>query len=143
LARLELTELLARHGIADLRHQQLAALPEPERRTAMLAADIGISSADYAIAETGTLAVFARAGQERVISLVPPVHIAVLAADQVLPDLFDLFGELAQRKPEELPSNVALISGPSKTGDVELELTTGVHGPGHWHVVIVRVNNGP
>ncbi len=72
------------------------------------------------------------------MSLVTPIHIAVVARHQILPDLFDLFRALMQRGLDQLPSNVALISGPSKTGDIELELTTGVHGPGKWHVVIVR-----
>lgn len=138
LDRLELTELLAQHGVADYRHAQLAALPEEERRVTVLSADIGISSTDFAIAETGSLAVRAQPGQERAISLVPPVHIAIVARDQIIPDLFDLFRELSTRELSLLPSNVTLISGPSKTGDIELELTTGVHGPGKWHVVIVR-----
>lgn len=138
LDRLRISELLAEQGAADLRHSQLAALAEDERRAAILAADLGISSTDFAIAETGTLAVFAGPGHERVISLAPPVHLAIVTADQIIPDLFDLFRELQSRGWNRLPSNVTLISGPSKTGDIELELTTGIHGPGKWHVLIVR-----
>lgn len=136
--RLSLTELLAQQEIVEHRYKTLSLLPESERRALILAADVGISSADFAIAETGSLAVFAKPGQERVISLVPPVHIAVIAGDQIVPDLFDVFAHVENSGLDRLPSNWALISGPSKTGDIELELTTGVHGPGKWHVVIVR-----
>ena len=60
---------------------------------------------------------------------------AVIEARQIVADLFALFSRYEH---EELPSNLTLITGPSKTGDIELELTTGVHGPGQWHVIIVR-----
>ena len=68
------------------------------------------------------------------MSLLPPVHIAVADRSQLLPDLFDLFRQLP---PEEMPSCVSLITGPSKTGDIELRLVTGVHGPGEIHVVLI------
>ena len=71
--------------------------------------------------------------QERVASLLPPVHVAVIQSDQIVPDLIDAFGLLADR---QLPSNVTFITGPSKTGDIELQLTTGVHGPGQLHVIV-------
>jgi L-lactate utilization protein LutC len=139
LERLELSPLLAQLQIANHGHLDLAAVPEDARRAIILGADVGISSADFAVAETGTLAVCARPGQERLTSLVPPVHIALVAADQILPDLFDLFREWSSGdRNQPLPSNLVLISGPSKTGDIELELTTGVHGPGKWHVIVVR-----
>jgi L-lactate dehydrogenase complex protein LldG len=138
LDRVGLSDLLFQRGIVQQSYDQLAALPSDERRKAILAADIGISSADFAIAETGTLAVCSQPGQERVVSLIAPVHVAIVASDQILPDLFDLFAKLVEAGWERLPSNLALISGPSKTGDIELELTTGIHGPGKWHVLIVR-----
>jgi L-lactate dehydrogenase complex protein LldG len=90
-----------------------------------------------AVAETGTLAMASRPGAERVASLLPPVHVAVISADQIVPDLFDLFATMQKSLPE-LPSSWVLITGPSKTGDLELKLTTGVHGPGHWHVIVAR-----
>ena len=138
LDRLGLTELLTQRGISAFTHEQLVLQSPEERRATILSADIGITSADYAVAETGTIAVCSRIGRERVISLVAPVHLAIVAREQIVPDLFDVFKKLSERGWEELPSNLALISGPSKTGDIELELTTGVHGPGHWHVLIVR-----
>jgi L-lactate dehydrogenase complex protein LldG len=78
-----------------------------------------------------------------VASLVAPVHIAVIERVQIVPDLFDAFALLERQagKSGGLPhvaSNVVFITGPSKTGDIELTLTTGVHGPGQLHVVIVE-----
>jgi L-lactate utilization protein LutC len=138
LERLQLGELLASLGVERLTHDGLAALPQPQQRAAMLAADIGITSATYAIAETGTLAMASAPGSERLASLLPPVHVAVIEAAQVLPDLFDLFARLQGAGVEHMASNLTLITGPSKTGDIELKLTTGVHGPGAWHVIIIH-----
>jgi len=76
-----------------------------------------------------------RPGHERVASLLPPMHVAVIERKQIVPDLIDALGMLNS---DGLPSNVTLITGPSKTGDIELQLTTGVHGPGKWRVIIVQ-----
>ena len=139
LERLGLAEVLAARGVERLDYDSLSQLEPAERRRQMLAAEIGISSTTVAVAETGTLAVASGPGQERLASLAPPTHVAVVTADQIVADLFDLFGDgpLALR-PESMPSNWTLITGPSKTGDLELKLTTGVHGPGEWHVIVVR-----
>lgn len=103
-------------------------------REPFFAADIGISGVDYLVAETGSVAVLAKNAEPRSVSLLPPVHIAVAERAQLLPDLFDLFAQLA---PAALPSCLTLITGPSKTGDIELRLVTGVHGPGEIHVILV------
>jgi L-lactate dehydrogenase complex protein LldG len=103
-------------------------------RDPFFAADLGITGVDYLIAETGSLALFARPGEPRSFSLLPPVHIAVAHRSQLLPDLFDLFDKQDR---DSLPSCLSLITGPSKTGDIELRLVTGVHGPGELHVVLV------
>lgn len=138
LEQLRLDELLQQANITKQDFNSLSVLSHDDQRSAMLAADVGISSVDLAVAETGTLVVCSRPGQERVVSLVPPVHIAIVSESQVVPDLIDVFEHLGQYAFDNLPSNVALITGPSKTGDIELQLTTGVHGPGKWHVVIMR-----
>ena len=89
------------------------------------------------MAETGTLALSSSKERERVASLLPPVHVAIVDRSQILPDLFDLFEAIEREYAGDLPSNLVLITGPSKTGDLELKLTTGVHGPGHWHVIVL------
>jgi L-lactate dehydrogenase complex protein LldG len=138
LDRLELTGLLTSLSVQKVTHASLQALPPAQQRAQALAADIGITSTTFAIAETGSLAVAAGPGTERMASLLPPVHVAIVEANQVLPDLFDLFARLEQEGLEHLATNLTLITGPSKTGDIELKLTTGVHGPGVWHVIIVE-----
>lgn len=138
LARLGLDALLADRGVERISYDDLLAWEPAEQRRRMLAADIGITSASRAIAETGTLVMMSAEGRERVASLLPPVHVAVIEAEQIVPDLFDVIDELDAAGAQRVPSNVTLITGPSKTGDLGLRLTTGVHGPGEWHVIIAR-----
>ena len=137
LDEIGLDDLLASKSIQRLDYDVLQARDPEHRQSDMLAADIGISSATVAVAETGTLAMASGPGTERAASLLPPVHVALVSADQIVPDLFDLFA-LMQKQLPEMPSSWVLIAGPSKTGDLELKLTTGVHGPRHWHVIVVR-----
>jgi L-lactate dehydrogenase complex protein LldG len=141
-------ELLDRVGLDSMLQQMrvgvhdvdsLLQLPPDEQRAVILAADVGITSTTLAIAETGSLLLAARPGQERVVSLLPPIHLAIVAQSQIVPDLFDAMACVRQC---ELPSALTLVTGPSKTGDIELQLTTGVHGPGKWHVLIVRESAG-
>jgi L-lactate dehydrogenase complex protein LldG len=134
LEQLQLDALLSEANVTRLDYDAIASLDSADRRNQAIEADIGITSADIAIAETGTLVVCSKAGQERISSLVPPIHVAVITAEQIVPDLLDAIPRL----PQPLPSSTVLITGPSKTGDIELQLTTGVHGPGKWHVLIVR-----
>jgi L-lactate dehydrogenase complex protein LldG len=108
-----------------------------ESRDAFLAAEAGVSGVDYLIAETGSLALLSRPEQPRSLSLLPPLHIAVARREQILPDLFDLFDSRLWTDRGGLPSCLSLITGPSKTGDIELRLVTGVHGPGEVHVVFM------
>lgn len=137
LARLGLSDILQSLNVAQLEYASLAPLSLSEQRAAILDCDVGLTSCDCAIAETGTLMMWSATGRERVASLVAPLHIAIVERAQIVPDLFDAFELLTARHPSELPSNVTLITGPSKTGDIELQLTTGVHGPGKWQVIIV------
>jgi len=114
------------------------ALPAGQSREILFAADLGISGVDYLIAETGSVVVLAQASEPRSLSLLPPVHIAVAERSQLLPDLFDLFETAIRRGQKDLPSCLTLITGPSKTGDIEMRLVTGVHGPREIHVVLIN-----
>jgi L-lactate utilization protein LutC len=118
------------------------ALPAEGCKEALFAADIGVSGAYALLADTGSVVVAAAPPEPRSLSLLPPVHIVVAGREQLLADLFDLFAALAPAaaadgEPPRLPSCLAVITGPSKTGDIELRLVTGVHGPGEVHVVLV------
>jgi len=111
-------------------------------RTAAVA-DLGLSGVDYALAETGTLVLVARKGQARAISLLPPVHIAVLKPEQIIPGLNDLFpllrSETEAPNGSGLASAVTFITGPSRTADIELTLVVGVHGPQQLHAILLDV----
>jgi L-lactate dehydrogenase complex protein LldG len=141
LDRIGLADFLKARGIAQHNQTSLASLPLDEQRRLMLGCDIGFTSCDCAIAETGTLMVCSRPGQERVTSLLPPFYVTIVERRQIVADLIDAFRALEgsgfRVQGSGLPSNVTLISGPSKTGDIELQLTTGVHGPGRWRVIIL------
>ena len=106
---------------------------------AMFSADVGITGVHAAIAETGSI--ICASGDElwRGLSLIPPAHIAIIHQRQIVPDLIDLLTVLPSG---QLPANLTLISGPSKTADIEGILITGVHGPGVVHVVVVRGPTG-
>ena len=88
--------------------------------------DAGVTDVDYAVAETGTLVIRHTPAHGRLLSLVPFVHVAVVEPKQILPDLIDLFEALNR---DGTGSGVTMISGPSKTADIEMNTVTGVHGP--------------
>jgi L-lactate dehydrogenase complex protein LldG len=113
------------------------SLTEGQQKEPFFAADLGLSGVDYLLAETGSVALRTRPDQPRSLSLLPPVHVAVARRDQIVADLFDLFEKRLGEHQDGLPACLSLITGPSKTGDIELRLVTGVHGPGEIHVVVV------
>ncbi len=128
LDRLRLAPLLAADGLEVTR---VVDLKSETARNVFFAADVGITGVVHLIAETGSLVVETSAAP-RSESLLPPMHVAVAERSQLVADLFDLFP--AGR---EMPSCLTLITGPSKTGDIELKLVTGVHGPGEVHVILI------
>lgn len=99
--------------------------------------DAGITDVEAALAETGTIVCSTSPVHSRGPSLVPPVHIALVKESDVLPDMIDLWRSRREQTDRRLPSSIALITGPSKTADIEGELVTGVHGPAKVHVVVV------
>ncbi len=111
-------------------------------RAATVAAEVGLTSCDYAIAETGTLLLVANATQGRLTSLVPITHVAIITPEQLVPTFADAVKllRLARLSGDggdgRLPSNISLHTGPSKTADVEQTLTKGVHGPKEVYVIL-------
>jgi len=122
-------------GIADLAGVQSGFTGAPELRALCAIADIGITGADYALADTGTLVMLSSPQEARMISLLPPVHIAVVQQERVLTGLDELLTILPH--PAEQTSSMVLITGPSRTADIEQILVRGVHGPREIHVVVV------
>ncbi|MFQ5859386.1 MAG: lactate utilization protein C, partial [Anaerolineae bacterium] len=99
-------------------------------RQACIDADVGVTGADFAVADTGTLVLLARSGAPRMVSLLPPTHVAIVRVDQFIANLPALIDHLrADVWPDGLPSAMTLITGPSRTGDIEQTLTIGAHGP--------------
>jgi len=131
---LDLSARLAQKGIVCCKE-----MTDAELVPKAAAADIGLSGVDYALADTGTLVLLAGNGRARSISLLPPVHIAVVRPHQVLSGLSDLFPILrrdASMSGETLSSAITFITGPSRTADIELTLVVGVHGPQELHVLL-------
>jgi L-lactate dehydrogenase complex protein LldG len=127
--------ILRESGITALPGVQTEASSEEELRLLCAAADVGITGADYALADTGTLALLASAEEARMISLLPPVHLAVVSRDRILSGLDELF--LLLPRPDRRASSMVLITGSSRTADIEQILIRGVHGPGELHAVII------
>jgi len=106
-------------------------------RDELLAAGAGVTVAAHAIADTGTLVLCASDGDHRLDSLVPPVHVALLRASAIVPDLEVAFARFAADRRFERHSAVTFVRGPSRTADIELEITIGVHGPRAVHIVVL------
>jgi L-lactate utilization protein LutC len=103
---------------------------------------VGVTAADYAIAETGTIVLTSDEPNALLVSLLPPVHIAVLRSSQVFHTLDEVISKLSKERigrgnPGGPSRSVTLITGPSRTSDVELVLSIGVHGPKELHVIVL------
>jgi L-lactate utilization protein LutC len=108
--------------------------PEAGReRTATIT--VGVTAAEWAVAETGTVLISSAPPGGRAPSLLTQVHVAFVSVDRLLPTVADLFRRIAEMPTR--PSNLVLVTGPSKTADIENVLVRGVHGPGDLHVVLV------
>jgi iron-sulfur cluster protein len=103
-------------------------------------ADIGISSANVVAADIGTMVIIENEGNIRLTTSAPPVHIALIGMEKLVPTLGDAMkvAEVTWRFANyTVPSYVSLISGPSKTGDIEKVTTYGAHGPKEMHVIFL------
>jgi L-lactate dehydrogenase complex protein LldG len=98
-------------------------------------AEIGLSTAEWAIAETGSLVLTSGPGKARSVTLLPPTYVAVVKSDRVLgtvPEAIERYAEAG-----DLPANVVFHTGPSRSGDIEMEIFVGMHGPGDVHVILI------
>jgi L-lactate dehydrogenase complex protein LldG len=144
-----LTDLLAQAGAhtalmpeqdlpaADRIRERLTELKiklfDPNDPDAAFKADVGITGVALAVAETGSIVLTSGGDRRRLASLAVPCHIAIVRRDQIVPDLLDW----ADRTPPTPPASTVLVSGPSKTADIELALVIGVHGPKTEHIILI------
>jgi L-lactate dehydrogenase complex protein LldG len=134
-----LDALLVELGVRVL-YDQIAGPKRVTQLQALDSAPVCISGADAGIAESSTLVLRSGGGRGRLASLIAPVHIAVLRGAQIVRGLGEALALLQARHGPDIftdSSNLTLISGPSRTADIELTLTLGVHGPREIHVVLI------
>lgn len=124
LKQLGVTEILNSHGVE--------LVPPNAGKYQMAQCDLGITEADFLLPETGTLVLRSSAQKPRAVSLLPRVHLAVVRREILRADMHQVFSE-AKDDPYLL-----FITGPSRTADIELTVTLGVHGPKNLFVWIVE-----
>lgn len=116
----------------------VAVLRPDAPRDQLLLAGAGLTTAQWGIAETGTLVLVATAERHRLASLLPPLHLVVLPTARLLGTLAHTLVRL--QGPDGTPAarTITFVTGPSRTADIELELVVGVHGPRTLHVLLVH-----
>jgi L-lactate dehydrogenase complex protein LldG len=117
--------------LTDLEIEALAIAPNASD---IFSYDVGISTTQAAIAETGTLVLVSADERHRLVSLVPPIHIAIVDASRICETLGEALELL--RNGRDLSRAVTFVTGPSRTADIELTLTVGVHGPQELYVIV-------
>ena len=106
----------------------------PDGRAGEAIADVGVTGCDAAIAETASLVMFSAPGRSRTVSLLPPTHIALVERGQLCFSMAEVFIRYRERFRDT--ASCTVITGPSRTADIELTLTLGIHGPGRVIVII-------
>jgi L-lactate dehydrogenase complex protein LldG len=127
---------------ADFRIVRTVPVADTERaamRSRVADAELGIAEADYAIASTGTLAVVSNEHRPASLTLLPPASLVIVQIDRVLENLAAVLAALG---PAGVAANrLTLITGPSRTADIEKRIVLGVHGPKSLHVIVVWPQN--
>ena len=127
------TPLLKQLQVRDHLQALGVELVPPDADKHLLAqCDLGVTEADFILPETGTLGLRSSAEKPRAVSLLPYVHLAIVSPEALRADLHQVFAETAQE------SYLVLITGPSRTSDIELTTTLGMHGPRYLYVYVVE-----
>ena len=138
IAEMNLQEQLSTQGFTIFMPDAMSS--DHDQIVARLAnCGVGLTAADYAIAETGTIVLSSDEQNALLVSLLPAVHIALVRSSQIAATLDEVISKIGKERIGRLdPSrSVTLITGPSRTSDVELVLSIGVHGPKELHVIII------
>lgn len=150
LEKLNLIKRLPQAGVTTIIHAgypdrsvQDAAAEDRQRaeyRRQLVCAGIGITSADFCLADSATLVMKTHPGRPRAVSLVPPVHVAVITLAEILFDLQELYamlGDPASSEGQGITNCMTFISGPSTTRDIEAIPVAGAQGPRELHIVVI------
>ena len=126
------TPSLRQLGVAEVLHSLGVELILPNAgKQAMALCDLGITEADYLLPETGTLVLTSSIDKPRAVSLLPRIHLAIVPPDTLRADMHQVFAEAKDQH------YLVFITGPSRTADIELTVTLGVHGPKNLYVWIL------
>jgi L-lactate dehydrogenase complex protein LldG len=125
-------------GVADYAPVGCELLAADAARDRLLQADVGITGAQWGIADTGTLVLASADERHRLASLLPALHIVVLPVRALLGTLAEAFALLQKADGGPAARTITFVTGPSRTADIELTLVVGVHGPKALHVLLVR-----
>lgn len=106
-----------------------------DRTIAIGQAELGITSADYGIAQSGSLILKSSPKRGRSVSLVPTRHLAFIPGSVIRDSLDQIMEELGHA--DNLPAAIEIISGPSRTSDIEMDLSIGVHGPIEVYAIVI------
>ncbi len=119
----------------------LVKIARKQLRQVFIDADMGISGANVAIAETGTLVIVSNEGNVRLVTTLPPIHVAIVGYEKLVPTMDDataILKVLARSGTgQKQTAYTSFITGPSRTTDIEKTLAIGVHGPGELHIIFV------
>jgi len=136
LEQLGLPEAARRAGIAW--YTAAPGSDPAEIRSVAARAGAGVTTADFAVAETGTLVLMSGPGRPRTANVLPPLHVAVVPVDRLRPDMAALFHELSTvAGGRGMPSGLHIVTGPSRSADIEDVLVRKVHGPGEVIVILL------
>src|SRR5579884_2757688 len=120
---------------------ELVKVARRELRQAFITADLGITGANIGIASTGTMVLVTNEGNADLVTTLPPVHVAVIGVEKIVPTLDDateILKVLARNATgQKFSTYVGMITGPSRSADIELKLEVGVHGPREVHYVLL------
>ena len=127
------TSHLRQLGITEILNSLGVELVSPNaNKHDMALCDLGITEADYLLPETGTLVLHSSSEKPRAVSLLPRVHLAIVRPEMLRPDMHQVFAEAKDG------NYLVFITGPSRTADIELTVTLGVHGPKNLYVWMIE-----
>ncbi len=126
------TELLGELGIGErLQALGVEIIPHTADKDAMAQADLGVTEADSALAETGTIGLYSSPSKPRAVSLLPRVHLAIISPAVFQADLHQVFAEARSK------DYLVFVTGPSRTADIEMTSTIGAHGPKAYYAWVL------